>query len=565
MALPSRDGVILACLLLLCAVAHAIDTLSTSNDTYGASSDTPWQTYQSAPRLKPPELLVTKAEQGLEDGLVFVGINGEPGSTQNVPCIFDMSLGPRMGSLVWTGLDYTEPFDFKVQSYKGLPHLTFWAGQLMNGYGHGSYYILDRSYALVANFTPPGFPEGGDVHEFTITANDTALIDIYSPKQADLTSIGGASDGWIFDCIFQEVDITTNQTVFTWSAFDHVDLTESYNNVSGAGTQSSPFDYFHINSVYKDPAGDYLVSARVMDTVYKISGKDGSIMWRMNGKKSDFQIDDAAKFAFQHDARWINDTTQTRLTLFDNGATGTAKYSRGLLLDVDQTFKTVKLVTEFANGPRTFAQFEGNLQPINASSETTNYFIGFGSQPFFTETSSNGSILLDAKFSKTNQVNSYRAYKFPWVGSPTTNPDIAYTKDEAKAYFSWNGATEVENWVVYTADMANSPAFVNITTAYRTGFETEVDLSKVAGLKNLVRGEAISGDGTSLGWTDATDGTSFFTVEDATGLKRAAESATPTMITATPSPTNGAASLSATSNPVWALVVAMSVGLIMFA
>ncbi|KAI9714163.1 MAG: hypothetical protein M1812_006491 [Candelaria pacifica] len=565
MALLRSNGLLAVCLLLLCTIAHAIDTLSTSNDTYGASNDTPWQTYLSAPSLKPPEILVTKAEQGLADGLVFVGVNGEPASTQNVPCIFDMSLGPRLGSLVWTGLNYTEPFDFRVQSYNGTPHLTFWAGRLLNGYGHGSYYILDQTYTIVANFTPPGFPEGGDIHEFTITANDTALIDIYTPRQTDLSSVGGASDGWIFDCIIQEVNITTNQTLFTWSAFDHVGLTESYNTISGAGTQSSPFDYFHLNSAYKDPAGDYLVSARGMDTVYKISGKDGSIIWRLNGKKSDFKVDDVAKFAFQHDARWINDTTQTRLTLFDNGANDKIKYSRGLLLDVDQSAKTVKLLTEFENGPRTFGQFEGNLQPINASNETTNYFVGFGSQPFFTETSSNGSILLDAKFSKTNQVNSYRAYKFPWVGLPSTNPDVVYVKDGAKVYFSWNGATEVENWVVYTADMADSPTWVNITTAYRTGFETEVYLSKVAGLKNLVRGEAISDNGTSLGWTDATDGTSFFSVGSNNGLRRAAASATPTMIAATPSPTKGAASISLVTNSLLALVAAISVGTMLFA
>ncbi len=365
----------------------------------------------------------------------------------------DMSLGPRMGSLVWTGLNYTQPFDFKVQSYNGSSHLTFWAGELLTGYGHGSYHILDQSYALVANFTPPGFPEGGDLHEFTITANNTALLTIYTPKQTDLTSVGGPPDGWILDGVFQEVNVTTNQALFTWSAFSHVALTESYSPVSGAGTQSSPFDYFHINSVYKDPAGDYLVSARVMDTVYKISGKDGSIIWRLNGKKSDFQVDDAAKFAFQHDARWVNDTTQTRLTLFDNGPTDQVKYSRALNLAVDQSAKTVKLVTEFVNGPRTFAQFMGNLQPINASNGSTNYFVGFGSEPFFTETSSNGSILLDAKLGKTSLVASYRAFKFPWVGSPLTSPDIAYVMDGAKVYFSWNGATEVENWVSASSDL----------------------------------------------------------------------------------------------------------------
>jgi hypothetical protein len=46
-----------------------------------------------------------------------------------------MSPGPRLGTLVWTGTDYIEPFDFSVQTYKGEPHLTFFLGQLLNGLG----------------------------------------------------------------------------------------------------------------------------------------------------------------------------------------------------------------------------------------------------------------------------------------------------------------------------------------------------------------------------------------------------------------------------------------------
>ena len=83
----------------------------------------------------------------------------------------------QLGSLVWTGLNYSEPFDFKVQTYKGKPVLTFWSGELLNGlclelpsiradltvitgYGNGSYYILDQSYSEIAHFSPVGFENG---------------------------------------------------------------------------------------------------------------------------------------------------------------------------------------------------------------------------------------------------------------------------------------------------------------------------------------------------------------------------------------------------------------------
>jgi hypothetical protein len=215
-----------------------------------------------------------------------------------------------------------------------------------------------------------------------------------------------------------------------------------------AGTAETPWDYFHINSVAKDADGNYLVSARVMDCIYKINGATGDIIWRLQGRQSDFEVDPAANFAFQHDARWIDDKVQNRMTIFDNGPTATVGYSRGLLLDVDQTAKTVRLITEFKNTAETFAMYEGSLQAINASDPDTNYMLGFGSQPFFTELDKDGNVLLDVQFGKTNAVNCYRTYKLPWTGKPLTIPEMHYDTEGRKAYLSWNGATEVETWAV---------------------------------------------------------------------------------------------------------------------
>lgn len=50
----------------------------------------------------------------------------------------------------------------------------------------------------------------GDLHELLITPEDHALVTIYTSKQTNLTEFGGASDGWIFENIFQEINIDTN-------------------------------------------------------------------------------------------------------------------------------------------------------------------------------------------------------------------------------------------------------------------------------------------------------------------------------------------------------------------
>ncbi|KAJ4372479.1 hypothetical protein N0V83_004253 [Neocucurbitaria cava] len=420
----------------------------------------------------------------------------------------------RLGTLVWTG-NYTEPFDFRTQTYKGQPVLTFWSGELENGYGRGSYYILNQSYAEIAHFQVNHFGDNmGDIHEFTITSDDTALVPIYRPITWDLTSSGGPQDGWIFENTIQEINIETGALVFEWNASTHVGINESYNALTDdvGRAEDAPWDYFHINTISKDKNGDYLVSARVMDCVYKISGTDGKIIWRLHGKQSDFDVDSAADFAFQHDAKWV-DAEQTRMTLFDNGPTDSVQYSRGLLLDVNQDDKTVKLVREFANGAKTFAQFEGCLQAIDPSNATTNFLLGFGSQQYFAELDHDGNILLDVQFGKTNTVNSYRAFKQQWQGKPLTKPDVHWDKTGNKSYFSWNGATDVETWEVYTANTSDSKAWKNVTSTRRTGFETTVDLGNMQ-LNTYVRGRALNTTGGVLGWTRASDGNQLYDAPD---------------------------------------------------
>jgi hypothetical protein len=82
---PSRT----ACALLwFLALVYAGDVVSTELEAYGATSQSPYQTFISAPDLKPPELLLSTDLGQLADGYLFIGVDGKPDSTQNVPSIF---------------------------------------------------------------------------------------------------------------------------------------------------------------------------------------------------------------------------------------------------------------------------------------------------------------------------------------------------------------------------------------------------------------------------------------------------------------------------------------------
>ena len=74
------------------------------------------------------------------------------------------------------------------------------------------------------------------------------------------------------------------RVVFEWRSLDHVAPGEAYSRIG------RPFDCFHINSIEVLPDGDYLISARNTWAVYKVSRDTGKVVWRLNGKQSDFAM-----------------------------------------------------------------------------------------------------------------------------------------------------------------------------------------------------------------------------------------------------------------------------------
>lgn len=118
-----------------------------------------------------------------------------------------------------------------------------------------------------------------------------------------------------------------------------------------------------------------------------------------------------------------------------------------------------------------------------------------------------------------------------------TPPDMVYDSDGRRVYLSWNGATNVETWGIYTADSTgNSSAWSSVVNVTRTGFETTIDLTNEQ-VQAYVIGQAFDGDGASLAWSRAGDGRSLV---DASTPEPPA-SATTSGAAATPSETKKAA------------------------
>ena len=285
-------------------------------------------------------------------------------------------------------------------------------------------------------------------------------------------------------------------------------------------TEESAFDFFHINSVDKDPLGNYYISSRYMHAVMCIS-PSGETLWHLGGKNNNFtdlSEGEATNFSWQHHANWHANNT---LSIFDNHGDyvfhNRAEFSRGLKILLDVEEMTATLVEAYVHPDEILAISQGSMQILPGSG---NVFIGFGNSPAYTEFSPDGDVLCDAHFGPAiifevfdfGLLKSYRAFKNHWIGTPKEPPAIK-VKD-GKAFVSWNGATEVKSWRLQSVEdvSASDEEFVTIQELERDGFETSFDLDGV--LEADVRIAALDGKRSVLAYTAVVSATSPASVSE---------------------------------------------------
>jgi hypothetical protein len=431
--------------------------------------------WHTRPDLRIPALTVTRREQGVSSDPIFIAPYNSP-IGQVGAVIVDND-----GQPIWENpLAGKVTTNFRVQSYRGSPVLTWWEGSIELGHGVGEYVIADSSYRTVRRVQAADGLRG-DLHEFVITPRDTALLTSYVVRNADLSAVGGSRHGTIQDAIFQEIDLATGRLLLEWRSLEHVPLEDSYAPVG------ADWDFFHINSVDLDGDGNLLISSRSMQAVYKLD-RSGAILWRLGGKHSDFEIGPGAGFAWQHDARRQADGT---LTLFDNGATpAVEKLSRGLILELDEQAMTATLLHQYTH-PKILSGSQGSTQLL----ANGNVFIGWGETPRVSEFDHSGRLLFDAVLGEKYQ--SYRAFRLPWTGLPAEAPAIAVTGagEHRTVWASWNGATGVHSWQLLAGAQADAMRAVASTRA--RGFESALRAGTSAGPYLAV--QALGAGGTPLG------------------------------------------------------------------
>jgi hypothetical protein len=359
------------------------------------------------------------------------------------------------------------------------------------GYTRGYHTILDDTYKETTTVQSGNGALPSDLHEMRVIDGKTALITIYQTGPYNLSAYGvGPGNGW--------------------KSLDHVPLSATLtplrlDGVVGDGlTNGSAWDYFHINSVDKNNDGDYLVSARHTSCIYKVSGKNGSIIWQLGGGQSSFQMR-GYNFSYQHDARFREENeTMTILSFFDNASnnhTNTSSTSSGKIIAIDHNTNTSTLIRQYhAPGNGLLPVFQGNTQIL----PNKNVLIGWGMYPSISEHTEDGTAIFFATLASPDSQN-YHAFKANWTAKPSNPPTLRTYSASANSpttfWVSWNGATDVDRWRIH-ATSPESDEFTPLDVIHNQGFQTTYPSSS-----NHPRAfaEAIAANGSSLANSSVVD------------------------------------------------------------
>ncbi len=458
----------------LLASGARVSTSRAGAERAGNVGPLPAGRFRTAPDLVPPDLQIAHLGAATDSGSVMVtpsllpGVRGldQAGAVATGKGQMGLMILDVTGEIVWFQPSAQLTTNLQVQQYRGRPVLTYWQGKIVNGIGYGEGHLLDASYRSVATIKAVKGLQV-DLHELTITPQNTALVTAYREQPADLSAIGGPAKSSVFEGVIQEIDIETGKLLFEWQSLDHVGVDESYIKAT-----KGPADYFHINSIALWDDESLLVSARSTWAAYRINRKTGEVIWRLGGKKSDFAIEQGAHFEWQHHIRRV---AASKITVFDDAATPAEEHqSRALILNVDETRRRVTLDRAYTHPANLLTYYEGSVQLLSDG----HVFVGWGTEPYSSEFDPAGNLIFDARFPSNDQ--SYRAFRYNWSGRPATSPILVVDHDDIggySAHVSWNGATEVAHWEVWSGKSDHDLS--RIAAVPKTGFETAITVHPV--------------------------------------------------------------------------------------
>jgi hypothetical protein len=253
------------------------------------------------------------------------------------------------------------------------------------------YRLTDLAGHLLAEqFTEDPVADPVDHHDYVeLPGGNRAMLTYPLVKNEPLAQLGSGffNGDSIVDGEIHELD-GSGHTIWKWSTGDHFGYDEvTFPQRFGlypAEPHGGEVDVFHINSLAPtdDGSGDYIVSARHLDAVFRVDHDNGDVLWKLGGKtKPSKQLtiigDPLGGPLRAHDAH----LTGNELTLFDNRS-GTAGPARAVAYRIDTVARTATMLWEIRD-PQNRASL--GLGSVRVQPDGSIVVCWGGLQPMFQE------------------------------------------------------------------------------------------------------------------------------------------------------------------------------------
>ncbi|KAK3673357.1 hypothetical protein LTR78_006903 [Recurvomyces mirabilis] len=517
----------------------------------------PTRAYATVGGLTSPRTNYLQWDARCDDGLFnFVTPRGwslpEPG-----PMILD-----NKGDLIWSqhfeGKSSGQAYDFRVQEYRGQDYLTFWLGDdRVRGHGSGFYYMSRRSHIWDCLFQEVDVATGELVFEWRasehVPINETYHIigpggtkddpfDWFHINSIQKDDLGNYLISARYTHSITYIDGQTGDIIWTLGGHrnDFMDMSNGFaiNFAWQHDARLHPIDMFP--NLFWPPSEKPGYQTQLL-TMFDNANEDQHYDYGMTYSRGLLL---ALTYPTTPDSHSSKHQPETHLEQSGDIYTE-AENNFNKLFEINGTNPdySVRLLQSYVNPHLIHSSSQGSLQVLPQPGGDPKILVGYGLNAAWTEFDADGTVLCDVHFGaetsfERGDVQSYRAYKFAWTGTPETAPALEISDDDVEVYVSWNGATDVVDWVLQCSETVteDDEAWADVAQVEKDGFETVIPLPEdAASQSRYLRVIALTTAGRRLDYGISRtidreeDDDSYFSIT-ASGLKAQVASLSPTKV-----------------------------------
>jgi len=189
-------------------------------------------------------------------------------------------------------------------------------------------------------------------HDIKLTAEGDLLVFNNVIRNFDLTPLGGNADEPVWGEGFTVIT-RKGEVLRRWDVFGEIDpVRDSY-----LDAVELSYDLLHGNSVATDAAGDYYITLNRHSELWKISGKDGKVLYRV-GEHGNVALDAPYPVGGLHSAVPL---APDQVLCYNNGG-GETPSSRAQIYRVDPVAMTARLDLDVAVAPEYSSADRSNVE-----------------------------------------------------------------------------------------------------------------------------------------------------------------------------------------------------------